>query len=613
MAVSDFNPEEKEKIRKNLSSKLNKAFLIFIGITIIVVLGLFFFGNGGSLFKGLMVQNLEEGAGGPPGLELPTFAPTIISKTPQANAINYSKNAGTAWVIFDEAALTFDVTQNATVKKQNSDTDLSTNAMTYTEATKTLSIPYNALEDSSVYTITVPAVTIKNDGEPLESNIVWSFTTAPANNAPTPPTIVSKTPTDGATGISKNAGSATIVFAEAGLTLDGNQDATIKKQGSATDKSTNAMTYNEATKTLTIPYTELEMSSIYTITVPAATIKNNNQALAQSVVWLFTTSDSNNPPPPVACTENNLQNSDKEICKGSAWVTCTPALELAKTKSTDGTKECKSEKWQAVAAQPNGDGSGSGSDNSCTENQTKDDDKKLCKDKDWITCTDAKEGQKSTDDKKECKDSKWKDIDATPPKSGGDIKITKDDVMPKGFNPLINETKITYEISAKAKMEIKILDHTGVTVVTLIDNKEVEKGDYYVWWNGTDNATEAGEVVPKGDYTYKIIAKDPVSGEMKDVKTGSITALYSVAGEEDFENVDAGNDVTNSTDSSGQESSNSESSSNNNNANNNSSDAMATVSLQSAQTGVTAGTGTPVLIYLLFPLTGYLLSKKYKK
>lgn len=494
METNDLMPEGKNKIKKYLNSKANKTFLIFIGIAIIVVLGLFFLGNGGNLFKGLMIQNVDENEDAPPGVELPEFSATIVSKIPADGAVGISKNAGSATVVFDEAALTLTPNQDATVKKQGGTTDLSTDAMTYTEATKTLTIPYKELEQGATYTITVPKATIKNDGEPLEADIVWSFSTSSVAGAAVPP-----------------------------------------------------------------------------------------------------------------CTENQLQDSDKKICKNNQLLECTPALELASTKSTDGTKECKSLKWQAIASQPKDDDN----DNDCTENKTKDNDKKLCKDKDWITCTDAKEGQKSTDSKKECKDGKWTNIEATPPKEGGDIKITKNDVDPKGFNPLINETKISYEISAKAKMEIKILDHTGVTVVTLIDNKEVEKGDYYVWWNGTNKATEAGDVVPKGDYTYKIIAKDPTSGEMKDVKTGSITALYQTAdGEEDFENVDSGKDVTTSTDSSGSTGSTGSSGQGNTNSESGT-NAMATVSLQSAQSGVTAGTGMPVLIYLIFPLTGFLISKKF--
>jgi Bacterial Ig-like domain len=174
------------------------------------------------------------------------------------------------------------------------------------------------------------------------------------------------------------------------------------------------------------------------------------------------------------------------------------------------------------------------------------------------------------------------------------LEIEDHSVFPAQFNPLTNDTKISYEITADAKIDIKIIDHTGVTVYELLSDEDVEAGDYYVWWDGTDGS----EVVASGDYQYKIYAKDPGDDEVMDIKSGEVKALY--ASIEDFEDVvesEQNNQepvvtsVTTTTTSS-------------------QSQAAATIALQSAETGVTAETGPPVLIYLLFPLGGLFLSRK---
>ena len=134
-----------------------------------------------------------------------------------------------------------------------------------------------------------------------------------------------------------------------------------------------------------------------------------------------------------------------------------------------------------------------------------------------------------------------------------------------------------------------------MTILTLVDDEEVEEGDYYVWWNGTDRTDTGGDVVSPGTYTYKIYAKDPIDEEVQDIKSGEVSALYAQA-TEDFE------DYTTVTTPVVQPTS----------AGTTAQDSAATVSLQNAESGVTAGTGTPTLIYLLFPLGGLFLYRKKK-
>ncbi|MFH1533411.1 MAG: Ig-like domain-containing protein [Nitrospirota bacterium] len=305
-----------------------------------------------------------------------------------------------------------------------------------------------------------------------------------------PPTIVSTSPINNATDIATESGQITVVFDEAGLTLDPTTNVTILSAGSTDDKQVSPISYVEADKSLIVNYADLEGTTAYTLTVPAATISNGTEPMDSNLVLAFISATATTPTP-----------------------TPTPTPEPTP------------------------------------------------------------------------------DPDPTPAGAEDDLEITDHDVFPVQFNPLTNETKISYEISADAKIDINIIDHTGVTVLDLLEDEDVEAGDYYVWWDGTDG----DEVVASGEYTYKIYAKDPNDGEVKDIKSGEVQARYSAL-PGDFEDVTEpiATTVTAVTPTPSQ------------------SQAAATVSLQSAETGVTAGTGTPVLIYLLFPLGGLFISRKKK-
>ncbi|MBI4975708.1 hypothetical protein HZC20_03445 [Candidatus Peregrinibacteria bacterium] len=187
-----------------------------------------------------------------------------------------------------------------------------------------------------------------------------------------------------------------------------------------------------------------------------------------------------------------------------------------------------------------------------------------------------------------------------------DVKILTADVSPSKFNPLINEAKITYKISAAAKIDVVILDSSGKEVVKLVDNVVSDAGEYSVWWNGTDKKDKTGKAVSEGKYTFKITAKRPegllansVSGanstnEVKDSKSGIVEAVYPKQSA-DFKNKNPSpakkkkKPVTSDA-----------------------ANAQATVVMQNSKTGKTSGTGPETLIYLIFPLAGFLIPKRAK-
>ncbi|MBI4235086.1 hypothetical protein HY604_02180 [Candidatus Peregrinibacteria bacterium] len=309
------------------------------------------------------------------------------------------------------------------------------------------------------------------------------------------------------------------------------------------------------------------------------------------------------PQPDVKCTDNQLADNSTKICISGEWVLCTEGGIYDGQKSVDKKLTCAGGKWIDLSnPPPPPPPKNESKDPPCVENNTMMEGKRLCKGGEWITCVPNLEGKKSSDGQKECKNGIWGKAGVTPPgttppgatppggdQSSGNIKITKHSVFPVGFNPLINESKIAYTISAKAEVEIRILTQSGVTITTLVDNKVLDQGEYFVYWDGTNNASGNGKVVDPATYQYKITAKDPNNGTVKDVKTGNVNVVYVKSA--DFEN--------------GSSSSVTVPPVNN--------QAQATVAMQNATGGKTAGTGPGILIYALFPLAGYFISRYKKK
>ena len=74
-------------------------------------------------------------------------------------------------------------------------------------------------------------------------------------------------------------------------------------------------------------------------------------------------------------------------------------------------------------------------------------------------------------------------------------------------------------------MEVKAIeDEDGNIVVELIDDKVLDGGEHFEWWDGRD---DSGEFVSLGDYDYKINARNPETGELEDSETGQVSAKYA--------------------------------------------------------------------------------------
>lgn len=174
--------------------------------------------------------------------------------------------------------------------------------------------------------------------------------------------------------------------------------------------------------------------------------------------------------------------------------------------------------------------------------------------------------------------------------SDSDAKLKDVDAFPKGFNPQLNATKISYSVTGIGKVDIKIHNLKGDIVATLANNQSVEKDDYDIWWDGTDN-NKSGKLLEPGTYTYKITLKDSKDDDVLDTASGSLNLIYAKVASETAATPDNG--TVKAT-----------------NLKTTTSNSQAVVSLQNATSGKTAGTGPGTLIYLLFPAAGYIISRR---
>lgn len=167
------------------------------------------------------------------------------------------------------------------------------------------------------------------------------------------------------------------------------------------------------------------------------------------------------------------------------------------------------------------------------------------------------------------------------------VRITSHSANPKDFNPVtVSDTVITYSISGKAEMKVKIVDENENTVVVLVDDKDQDEGSHTTKWYGTVDNRTSGEVVDQGEYQYEIVAKDQETHEIEDIEEGEINIVYSAQTTLPRTTGQQGSGLNNR-------------------------ETLATMTIQNSDTGETSRTGPGILIYMIFPIVGYLISRKY--
>jgi hypothetical protein len=146
--------------------------------------------------------------------------------------------------------------------------------------------PASDLAYNTVYTATITTGATSLAGTPLAGNYVWTFRTLPA---PTPPTVISTVPVNGATAVPINqALSATFSVAMIPATID-TTTFTLKATTSGT-AVTGTVTYVAAGSVATFtPNADLAPTTEYTATITTGAEDLAGTALAQNYVWTFTT------------------------------------------------------------------------------------------------------------------------------------------------------------------------------------------------------------------------------------------------------------------------------------------------------------------------------------
>jgi hypothetical protein len=143
--------------------------------------------------------------------------------------------------------------------------------------------PVNLLATNTLYTATITTGAMDAQGDPLASNVVWSFITGAATTAPT---VISTNPVKGATGVPTNQVLAA-TFGEAMNPATISATTFTLKAGSTA--VTGAVTYAvSGSVALFTPTSALAANTLYTATITPGAQDLAGNALASNYVWTFT-------------------------------------------------------------------------------------------------------------------------------------------------------------------------------------------------------------------------------------------------------------------------------------------------------------------------------------
>lgn len=216
-------------------------------------------------------------------------------------------------------------------------------AVSYDDASRTLTFTPTGgeFDGATTYVATVGAGLKGWNGQGLGSASSWSFTT---QTGP-PPTVGSRTPASGATGVALGANvTATFDRTMDPATLDG----TTVRLASAGGSVTGTVTYDAPSRTVTIdPTGSLSANTVYTATITTGATASDGAAVAADVTWSFTTRDAltlaGRTPAPLASgisTATDVratfnQAIDPATLTASTFTLTGPAGAVAATRSYD--------------------------------------------------------------------------------------------------------------------------------------------------------------------------------------------------------------------------------------------------------------------------------------
>ena len=193
--------------------------------------------------------------------------------------------------------------------------------------------PAALLATNTLFTATITTGAADLAGNALASDFVWSFITVPA---PTPPTVISAVPANGATGVPINQ-ALTATFSEAmnPATING---ATFTLTGPGGVAVAGAVTYVAAGSVATFtPAANLASSTVYTATVTTGATDLAGNALANNFIWTFTTAAAPDTTPPTVISTIPANAATNVAFNQAVSITFSEAMNPATISSTTFT------------------------------------------------------------------------------------------------------------------------------------------------------------------------------------------------------------------------------------------------------------------------------------
>jgi hypothetical protein len=218
-----------------------------------------------------------------------TTAPTITARNPSPNATNVATNT-TVTVTFSESmdASTINGTNIKLAPTSSLGTPVAA-TVSYNAATNTATLTPTAPLGSNVnYTVTVTTGVEDVAGNALAAQSTWTFTTIADTTAPT---VLSTTPTNGATGVPVNS-TVTVTFSEDmdPTTLNGTTTNFTVKTTAGSVSVAGTVSYNVSTRIATFtPTLPLAPSTNYTVTITSGAKDLAGNGLAGNFTFTFQT------------------------------------------------------------------------------------------------------------------------------------------------------------------------------------------------------------------------------------------------------------------------------------------------------------------------------------
>jgi hypothetical protein len=228
-----------------------------------------------------------------PGSNPTVTAPTVVAVAPLSAATTVCPS--TAVTATFSVAMNSATISGSTFTLTGPGTTPVTGVVTYAASTNTATFtPSSALALSTLYTATITTGATDAYGISLATNFVWTFTTGA--NPCAPPTVISVTPPNVATGICPNT-VVTATFSEA-MNPATISTTTFTLTGPGTAAVTGVVSYALSTATFT-PSSPLALNTLYTATITTGAQDTFGNGLASNFVWSFTTSTTACAPPTV--------------------------------------------------------------------------------------------------------------------------------------------------------------------------------------------------------------------------------------------------------------------------------------------------------------------------